>query len=163
MKSSGSSSRARFWGSWNNLPALLLLALAACDTSIAPTLPGETAEYLQWKAGFFGTDITSNITGGVEKVKLVVDLQGFPTSMTNDQWVELAVNAQIIHRFNLHSPDGKPLVLRYETTVRQGLLQVKVWDTGTNKGYSLTGETPHGTKITVRKGGPEGVTVTQAR
>jgi hypothetical protein len=161
VKSSGSSSRARFWASWSS--ALALLALAACDTSISPTLPGETAEYLQWKAGFFGTDLTANITGGVEKVKLVVDLQNFPTSKTNDQWVELAINGAVIHRFNLHSPDGKPLILRHEATVRQGLLQVKVWDTGTNKGYSLTGETPHGTRITVRKGGPEGVIVTQAR
>jgi hypothetical protein len=162
VKFNASSSRARSWASSSRFLPLVFVAFAACGGSTTPATPGETEEYLRWRADFFGTDITSNITGGVEKKKLLVELVGFPLSKTNDQWVELGVNGSIIHRFSLHSPDGRPLVLRYESPVRQGVLSVKIFYTGTNNRYSQTASTEGGMHITFTKGGPEGVTVTQS-
>ena len=140
--------------------ALLLLALAACNPT-APAEPGETPEYLQWRADFLGTDITSNITGGAGTVPLVVDFVSFPLSKTHDQWIELGVNGSRVHRYWLDSPDGRPLQLQYKANVRNGLLSVKAWYTGKNTRYSCTGDTKSGTHITFTCGGPDGVGVTQ--
>ncbi len=140
------------------------LCLAGCGNPIGAAIPGETPEYQSW---YTGIKITSgafgNITGGVEKKKLKIDFRGFPLSQKHDSWVELFVNKQLVQRYWLDSPSGKPLVLHHEMDVPQGMLSVQVWYTGLNKADSLTGETPHGLNIVVQYGGPSGMSITQSR
>lgn len=159
MRSSGSSSAARFWAACS-----ALLALASCGGD-PPAPPGETAEYREWRkgVGIAGLGGIGTVTGGVAKVKLSVALQGFPVAASNDQWVELAVNGTVVHRWSLYSASGRPVVMRHETEVPQGILQVKCFDTGTNRGYSLTTRTDQGLTFVIRKGGPDGVAINQSR